>query len=258
MASPAIKLLTAAGGSQFNDPPPDVTSQVARWWASDLVGTYANNDPVDSWTDDVGSFTLSATSTARPTFLTSGINGRPAVDFDGTTDILRYAAASAVSNNSLGCVVAVVVLGDSTGTVWGSCDEATNLRYLLGQYTTFTNVNIMINQANNGGADLVRGSTTLATSTAYALEWTSSGFAYELIVDNATESKTVFAGADTGDWFSDVTLRDNFTIGGVQDSGGASSFFTGQLAFLLVADAQLSTGDRTALYNNWITPYYGI
>lgn len=258
MTSPATKLMMAAGGATFNDPPPDVTSQVARWWATDLVGTYADNDLVSSWTDDVSSFTLSASGSARPTFKTSGINGRPAVDFNGTANILRYAASSAVSTSSAGCVVVVMEADDSSSTVWGSCDEATAVRYLLGQYTTFTNVNFMVNQGNNGGADLVRGNTTVSTATPYVFEISSNASAYSIVVNNSTESLTVFAGANTGNWFLNTTLRDSFTLGGVQDSGGASSFMDGRIAFVLVADAQLSNHDRIALYNDWITPYYGI
>ena len=236
--------------------PPAVTDQVAMWWAGDLVLT--NGDPVSGWTDRIGGRTLAASSTARPTYESSGFGAqsRPAVAFDGN-DVLRYAAAGAVSTSAAGVVVAVCQITTPTTvqSIWSSCDEAITSRYLSGATSAVTTGRSEILQRYGGtNGDLLHGNTDLSDGAFVVLEWASDGSTYYLRVNNSAETLTVRQGANRGDWFADTQSRDSFVIGALLRST-TTQFLTGKVAALLVADSPLSSGDRSALYG-WIAAHY--
>ncbi len=55
----------------------------------------ANGQPVGGWKDKASSrHLLQATGTLRPTYRTSHLNGRPAIEADGVDDFLRYSGAT--------------------------------------------------------------------------------------------------------------------------------------------------------------------
>lgn len=61
--------------------------------AADLTSTYANGDPVVVWPNAIGPMLgATAASTRVPTLVTSGLNGRPAVRFDGTDDFMTLSS----------------------------------------------------------------------------------------------------------------------------------------------------------------------
>lgn len=81
--------LTGVGGGVSG---PVLAGLVAWYDASDLV--LANGDPVASWPDKSGNGrTLTqGTAAARPSYVASGIGGKPAVRGDGVDDMLSYAS----------------------------------------------------------------------------------------------------------------------------------------------------------------------
>lgn len=65
----------------------------ALLWLRSTDLSLANGDPVASWPDQSGNSNhATAVSSARPTYLTSQINGLPAVSFDGSANIMSLAA----------------------------------------------------------------------------------------------------------------------------------------------------------------------
>lgn len=73
----------------------DVPAQYANldlWLKADAL-TLSNADPVSSWTDSSGqgNHAAQATSTRRPLYTASALNGLPGVTFDGTDDVLETA-----------------------------------------------------------------------------------------------------------------------------------------------------------------------
>jgi len=65
-------------------------------WLDANQETYANNDPVSQFTDRSGNGNhFTASGTARPTFKTNRINGRPTVQADGVDDGLLLASLGA-------------------------------------------------------------------------------------------------------------------------------------------------------------------
>jgi fibronectin type 3 domain-containing protein len=61
--------------------------------AADLAETYANGEPVGVWPNAIGPMLgATATSARMPVLVTSGINGRPAVRFDGSDDFMTLSS----------------------------------------------------------------------------------------------------------------------------------------------------------------------
>lgn len=233
--------------------PENITGVVEAWVADDIAQSDAT--AVSSWLGRVAASNLAqATGAKQPTYRTAGINGKPAVDFDGSDDLLRFAGQ--LDNASSGHVFAIVRADAlSDGTVWASADEATTGDWLYGTMTAASQLEI--GQMHAGiGQDGIRGGTVLATATNYLWEWRSTDTAYELRVDGALEANTVVTGADTGDWFADTTGRDNFTVGMMKRTSEILPY-DGKLAVLIIVDGTISASDRMALYS-WVSDNYGI
>src|SRR4051812_46109678 len=95
--------------------PEDIAGAVGVWVADDIA--ISDGSAVSSWVDRIASHSLAqATGGQQPLYRTSGIGGQPAVDFDGTDDLLRYAAA--LSTASSGSVFVVMRADVLTGTPW--------------------------------------------------------------------------------------------------------------------------------------------
>ena len=240
----------------FGSGPPVPASTVALWWADDLA--VADGGNVTSWTDRVGGHVLTNPSTAPVMRTTGGANSKPTVEFNGTSSYLEKGAADAISTASQGVVIAVVSITTPTAgaAVWSSADTAVNNRYIYGATRYQTVGEIDVQQTNSGGSDAVRGSTGVTAGTPSLLEWSSSGSAYNFRLNNATQTSTTYVGSNTGDWFGDTTGRDNFTLGAVHYPS-VVGFNAMKLSMLLVADAELSAGDRTE-FNAFIASHYGL
>lgn len=235
--------------------PPVVSSVKALWWADDI--NVSDGAAVSSWVDRIGSFNASqGTGGLQPLMRTTGIGSKPAVDFDGSDDYLRYAASNAVSTATSGFWLAVCLFDSvsTQGAICSTADEATTTRHL----DLFNNSsgNIRQQQRNNDTDDTMDGDDTLSTATAYVIESSSSGTAWTVRRNNDTQSLSANSGSNTGDWFGDTSARDNFVIGALVRTS-AGNPLNGKVALVLVADAALSAGDRTTLYD-WISSYYGI
>lgn len=78
-------------------------------WLDANQEVFANNDPVGQFTDWSGNGNhFTSSGTARPTFKTNRINGRPSVLADGVDDgmiLLSFASRSAWTVMFVGCLV---------------------------------------------------------------------------------------------------------------------------------------------------------
>jgi hypothetical protein len=234
-------------------PLPAIASQRAVWVANDLA--LSDGAAVASWTDRVSGYNPSAAGTLQPLYRTTGINGRPAVDFDGSNDILAYTAANGIGGTTLGCAIVVMEMevASSEYRILSSCDEASTVRYWT--CGTVTGNQMTTANRNNDTADSLNGNDVMTTGI-YCLEWSSSGTTTAMRRNNDPQTVSVTSGANNGDWIGDITARDNFTIGALKRTS-TTNFFNGKIALIMVADAELSTDDRTTLYG-WISDYYGI
>lgn len=237
--------------------PETITGAVEAWVADDIAIT--DGTAISSWVGRVAASNLAqATGGKQPIYRTSGINSQPAVDFDGTDDILRYAGTL---STALSGHVFVVVRYDNPGAAsndlaWSSSDEATTNHWLFGDHIASGSPAMDMFQQDGGSGDEVFGGTNLASATDYLLEWSSSGSAWVLRKNGAAESLSVATGANSGDWFGDVSGRDNFVLGAFKRTteGG---FLDGKIAAVVIVDGTISDADRFAFYD-WIEAKYGI
>lgn len=190
-------------------------------------------------------------ATEKPSLKTNILNGLPVVRFDAGPDYLFRMNGFLTGTSGS---VFMVIQFDTIASVqipFASSDEASATRFVALQYDN-TSGNLRIVQQNADTNDIVRGSTTVAADTWYVVEYSSTGTAYGIRLDNVAETLTVVAGADNGDWFGDVTGLDNVTMGaGIQVVAGAPiGVLDGDIAELLVYDGvSLSTTDRNNIFN---------
>lgn len=244
--------------------PPAFGSPLAIWWAGDLrIAEQTADAEVSTWTDRIGSVAVTQSGTLRPLYRSAGLGSRPSVDFDGTDDYL--ARASAPFSATQGTVVAVV-LADAISppeipTVWSQHSTTATLQYASGRLCLSDGSGSPYIEWNNNGTGWseVNGAGT-ADTTAKILEWNSDGTAYELRIDNVAQSLSVTTGSNAGNWFGDLPAPNGFTIGIERyESGGLQVVnpFSGQIAFLAVYPAPLTTTERAELYA-WLTDHYSL
>lgn len=224
-------------------PPPPIAGTVAEWWADDL-----SSATVDSWIDRKQGVTLTASGSARPSLVAAGIGGRPAVDFNGTSHVLR---SSVFSTEATGAVVAVVQYATTANrALWSQSRAASTSLYMYLSPATGTNVMFLDRYA--GGVQQYSGTTAIGLGKRI-VEVSADGTGISMRLDGSPETTS---GTGAG-WFSGVTAADTWMIGGLAYSSGVIGWLAGRVAYLIRTDTPLSAGDRTALYA-WISDYYGV
>lgn len=241
---------------------PFPASTVALWVADDCSAV-GDGNAVSSWVDRIAGLTASNTSTARPLYRETGLGGkRSSVQFDGTNDILTITAANPVSVSSTGTIIAVAdVTAPVSGgcSLWGSGDDASSSRYILGPIIAGPK---LVAQADGGAgsADIMMGNVTASVPAIY--EWEAIGVEslkplWRLRQNNSVLTLTAQANSNNGKWFAAVTNRDRFGIGGLPYNNTANNFLNGHVALLALIDAELTPAQRTAIYQ-WLSARYGI
>lgn len=229
------------------DAPPALSDVFGCWWATDLA--LSDNDLVASWTDHQSLIAVTASGSARPTYKTAGLGGRPSVLFGGSQDLFT---TSAIPGSSSGTVIAVASFASFTASrvIWAAT-PATLTEYMAGFATDSKAVAV---QRAGGGRLHTVGDTTLTASTAYMLEWTGEPSAYTLRVNSHTESLS--GGSNDGQWF-DKTSRSRFVVGSLRDGGIIWFPHIGHIAYLLVMNRPITSGERSAVAS-WVAAYYGV
>jgi len=192
---------------------------------------------------------------------TNGINGRAAVLFDGSNDILVRTVANWLSDDSAGSVFVVVRLDTITDYMCalGSADEGTTNYYMMfNPYyaNDAAGKPLRVMQRNADTGDFIRGSDILAVDVAYVASIKSSGTAYTIRMNGVDRTLTAVSGSSTGDWFADTANRDNLSVGGVKRSAEAY-FMNGLIAEIIVYGDDL-TGDDLTNVETYLTDRYGV
>jgi hypothetical protein len=210
---------------------------------------------VSRWEDRSGrgNHFTQGTISKYPALVSAGIGGKPAVDFDGVDDLL---AAASFSDATQGTVF-VVALPRNVGAsqaVLASRDEATATRNF---YAGISNgAKQYVYHENAGAATAVVGDDSLVADTPYVLAWKSDGSSYTFWRNGDPQTLTAAVGSNNGNWWGDVSARDNFTVGG---SKGASegSWFNGLVAEVLVYETALTDAQRQRV-ERYLAKKYGI
>jgi hypothetical protein len=137
----------------------------------------SNNDPVAYWKDKVTGVALTQTTDAnRPLWLSSGIGGRPGLDFDGTNDVLSATSGSLMGlfrNVGAGTIITAHRVKATTNALGFIVFTSNGLSSTAGRFglsrdsTNGTRYNIGARRLDaNTAASVTTGSGTLTTSAA--------------------------------------------------------------------------------------------
>lgn len=152
--------------------PPSV-SGLQAWYKADSL-TQANNSGVASWPDSSGNghTMVQATSGSQPIYLTSQINGLPAISFNGS-QFVKTATVVPYSGSGVTVFVVYTSVGFGTGSILtGSAS-----------YTTYLSDRISVDQ---GGGNFAWQFGTFGATVTFALSSHAAGWLQNNVVSDGT------------------------------------------------------------------------
>lgn len=204
------------------------------FWASTLA--YNNGDAVPTWQACAGTLNATqATATRRPTFLTTGLAGQPAVDFDGVDDLLQFGPLTLAQPFS------IVVIGQQDTTTDGNTAVRNN---------SGPGVNLTFRRQGGAffsitaGTDLDDGASTTNPSIVVGYYNGASSF----IEVNGT---TTNGNAGTNN-------LNNATMNIGAGLSGTANPFDGRIAFVGFYSGNVTTAPNWAQFEACVTSIYGI
>ena len=220
---PSFSEVSFAEGSVVGyaiSPPP--TANLALWLDAGVGLTLSGTD-VTTWADQSGNGRDAAASgTARPTFQSGGINGMPAISFNGTTNRMT---GPEVLTSGIATVFAVVKFSviDEIGSIFEQPNFALYRGFDSGNSSEFRIFN---------GQNLTS-SNAIPNGTAVLLEAVANG-ASSLLFSNGIQRASGDAGSSA-------------TSGSYELASNAGSPKTMVIAEILVYNTNLGTTDRQAV-----------
>lgn len=249
-------------------------ANLTAWWSADVPSSMAqssngttavgaNNDPVAYWKDLLNGYPLTqTTNNNRPLYVTSGINSRPALSFDGTNDNLNAtsgAVCDAVRNTG-GFTAISIFRGVAT-----SGNVSTSFLSRNGS-SSQSRINCGVNWSTGGfflggrrqetdGVANVNG----AGSTAVG----NSTYVFACVADYTNSDGYIYLNgslhASSTSWLTDGSTPDSasaaVSLGGLPD--GATQQFSGQIAQVLWYRRALSASE-VAYVSRWLGRPYGV
>lgn len=205
-------------------------------WLDANQELFANNDPVGQFTDWSGNGNhFTSSGTARPTFKTNRINGRPTVQADGVDDGMLLASVAAYTEWSLYVVGRLITNPVTQGNFLSVDDYNPDGTYILLQYNGSNSAVINANTAVVGNATMAAGSTE-----AYCLTGTAS-----LGTLRASDNTGGSASANFSKASAPMRLFRR----------GDGLYINGEIAEFLFYGTKHDTTDRTAVWTYFNTRY---
>jgi hypothetical protein len=218
---------SSSGGSAAD--PSTISSLVNRWVASDIGA--ANGAAVSSWTPRTGTGAWAqATSTAQPSYIVSGINGKPIVRFDGASDQMTATLTARAQPHTV-----VLVAKNATASP-ASTQQPIDL-------SNPQLVSVGSAWGDWEGTATISGGTWNTTATVITAVGNGASSA---IYQNGTSVATGNPG--TGSSGTSAVLG-NWSSG--------SRFYGGDIAEILIFNAALSAADRATVHS-YVQDTYGI
>lgn len=219
---------------------PNQITGLTAWWKADSL-VLNDNDPVSAWADSSTSgFDLSAVTTARPTYKsTGGPNSKPSISFDGAANVLTRASVpilSLVSTNQ--CHIFIVQY--QVGTKANNCSLNFNgiTVPLLNTHLTFSNT--LFWDFGNAGAGQGR------ISVAQPSGWDDSWRMVQLIRESPNSGTSRIR--DQGSQLTSGAVTQAMTAATATLSvGGGNQFLQGLISEVIIYNVALSTTDRQSI-----------
>lgn len=157
----------------------------------------------------------SATNQATYSASDAGFNGRPSLDYDGTTDYNYKSFNDFRGSDNSGVIHVTFKTPASFGvtqTIFAASDEATNAEKIMIYVDSAGDFTCLLNTAG-GGNTRIRG-IALSVNTEYTAYVGSTGAAFIMGINGATSGFSVDLGFNDGTWLNDATTLSNISIGG--------------------------------------------
>ena len=180
---------------------------------------------------------------ATPVFDSGGVT------LDGATQYLLNSTADWRSGDSSGAVAFWFKRGTSGGIeeLFATGDEGTDVHFMIYRFGADDKLSLLHKEA--GSSETVRTTDDAVADTAWHhTAIVSTGTAWLIYLDGDSKALTIASGSNSGDWFAEVTLRDNVTWGAVKTLAGVGSHFNGSLQDGRVYDRAISATEIASLY----------
>jgi len=238
---PALDDVAQAGVPFFRAPANPFTilgSSVAAWWcAQDYVRmTDDGSGLISNWNDRVTALSVTATTTARPTWGATSFNGTfPGLTFDGVANCLLTSTLTALPT------------GANAGEIWALCTQVSAQTSTVAAYGAITAGQLRRVSASGTFHPFVTDGTT-----------NNQDAGANLLSSPAIVSGQFFSTTENG-WINGTAFTPNpTTIGslntgttrlriGASNSTSAASFFGGVISDVMVISGTLSTSQRQQL-----------
>lgn len=235
------------GGAAF-DPETDITWH-SLFYASGTAFTalgLSNGAAVGTWPNETGE-TDATEATLTPTFTASesGLNGQPAVSFDGINDRLSTAAFSTNPSYTSGVsIVAVVYLRATPPNVDRFiCDSASGGR------------NVIYYRASNGDYKMFQG--TGGYNATGALTF-GAGYLMSALFTTGTSDSLYLDGALKGTAAAGTDTISNIRLGYSQSGGTTNLGIYGSIALLGIYEGDITADGNWSAFKTWAASHYGI
>lgn len=203
------------------------------WWSGDSLST----TPVTTWADRSGlSHDWSATPGNKPVLLTADVNGRNAVDFNGTSSFMTLASAMTLADYTIQGVLNTDTAADMFLLSRQGVNRQIRLNEGAGTVSTF-----------DGAVVTITATGTWVSGAYRTLTIKDSGTAWSVAVNGAAAT---LVGGTSGSGMSVDEL-------GAFASGGPSNFFDGKFAEICVANAA-GSANVTAMVDRYLAQKYGL
>ena len=241
---------------------PTYLSNLQLWLKSD-IGVSETNASVYIWEDQSSnSYTFFQTNVgAEPILVPDVVNEIDILRFDGANSYLATSTADIMGGGTPGgefTAFAVAALNASPaayGAFISTADEGTDWHHIL--YLGISDKNVptgadsrptvyvyedgSVNQDNLGSPTNSYGDTDFHIYT-----YDSDDSTHHMWVDGVSQSIIAQGNANNGAWLTNVTGRDNTTIGAVEDNDLAR-YFKGDIAEIIVYNTCLGQSDRESV-----------
>lgn len=228
--------------------PKDV-SGLQNWLRADDCAAVGDGNPVTNWVDRIGGYVFTE-ATNKPLYQANGVGGQPALDFNGSSH--QLARSGNLFSNTDGSVF-LVINADTVSSIQTLYANRLGGGTRLVYFGNIGTGGVQVRQRNADTADSIRGPNTLSAATDSVWNFRSTGTAYAMQVNGVGQTKTVLAGADTGDWYGDTSSRDLVVVG----SNGVGEFFNGRIAEILDYDHDLTVAELLVV-KSYLRGRYGI
>lgn len=250
----------AAGGANSKWSPGSLSP---RLWLDDSTAVTDVSGAASQWDDkSANSWHMTqATAGSRPTIIASAINGRRALEFDGTADLMATSAAGAraiyrnVSSGWAFVVFKRAATGSATRVVFGASTGVNSAAARLRFDIASDKVRISSARVDGTAAALLSGATSLDTNWHAALitvNWaTTTG---EIYLDGTLDGTSAAFG--TAGSTSNTDSQANLSLG--SNMNGTEAFLDGRVACVIAGAGQIPSSNQRSKLFAWAADRYGL